>query len=65
VQLWLSLIVGLCDSSFDRELESINSTVNNSRTLDAKVYSQEGNSPDYFLRSLKYLLVIQWVYDKD
>jgi len=48
-----------------RRLESINNTENSSRTLDAKVYSQEGNSPDYFLRSLKYLLVIQWVYGDD
>lgn len=55
VQLWCVLITGLCDSFFSRRLNSINSTKSSSRTLDAKVYSQEGNSPDYFLRSSKCL----------
>ena len=34
----------------------------NSRTLDDNVFSQEGNSPDYLLRSLIYLEVLRSKY---
>jgi len=46
---------GCVTASLGRRLNPINSIINSSRTLDAKVFSQEGNSPDYYLRSLKYL----------
>jgi len=33
--------------------------LNSKQTLDAKVLSQKGNSPDLYLRSLNYYLVIK------